>query len=59
MKKAMVTGSEGQVGKYLCSSLNNLGIEVVRFDQRLGYDIRDYESVRSFVDSQSPDAIFH
>ena len=59
MKKAMVTGSEGQVGKYLCSALNNLGIEVVRFDQRLGYDIRDYESVRSFVDSQSPDAIFH
>ena len=59
MRKAMVTGSEGQVGKYLCSSLNDLGIEVVRFDQRLGNDVRDYESVRNFVDSNSPDAIFH
>lgn len=59
MKRALVTGSEGQVGYYLCAALNNLGIEVVRFDLRLGLDVRNYETVRTFVDRHSPDAIFH
>jgi GDP-4-dehydro-6-deoxy-D-mannose reductase len=59
MKKVMVTGSEGQVGQYLIKALSSLGLEVVKFDLRLGNDIRKYEDVRNFVDQHSPDAIFH
>jgi GDP-4-dehydro-6-deoxy-D-mannose reductase len=59
MKKVMVTGSEGQVGQYLTKALFSLGVEVVKFDIRLGNDIRKYEDVRNFVDKHSPDGIFH
>lgn len=59
MRKVMVTGSEGQVGQYLIRELNSLGLEVLRFDIRIGQDIRKYEDVRNFIDANSPDAIFH
>ena len=59
MKKVMVTGSEGQVGQYLTKSLSALGLEVFRFDIRLGNEIRSYEDVRNFIDYHSPDGIFH
>jgi len=59
MRKVMVTGSEGQVGQYLTRKLHSMDLEVVKFDIRLGRDIRNYEEVRNFVDQHSPDGIFH
>jgi GDP-4-dehydro-6-deoxy-D-mannose reductase len=57
--RALVTGSQGFVGSYLVKSLVKDGWNVYPFDMRLGNDIRDYEQVRTAVEKQQPEAIFH
>jgi len=62
--KALITGSLGFVGKYLREELENHGYEVVGVDVRPGEktlkaDLLDADGIRSVVESQRPDAIFH
>jgi nucleoside-diphosphate-sugar epimerase len=47
MKKILVTGSDGFIGKHLCLALNQLGHTVYAVDRTLGGDLCD----KSFVDS--------
>lgn len=57
--KAVITGMGGFVGTHLYRHLIKEGWEVVSFDLKFGYDIRDFEVVRNFLDSERPDVIFH
>lgn len=57
--KALITGSEGFVGKWLREALQLDNYEVTGYDLRLGQDIRDYEKLRITLESFQPDLIFH
>lgn len=57
--KAVVTGSRGFVGLYLTDYLVGEGWQVGGLNLRDGYDIREYEAVRDFLDIHRPDVIFH
>lgn len=59
MRKAIVTGSEGFVGKHLVKHLESQGWDVAGINKRNGVDIRDYETVRNLLDAYRPDVIFH
>ncbi len=54
MKKAVVTGSEGFIGKFLCEKIEALGAEVVRIDRCLGIEAL---RIGEFLDGV--DAVFH
>lgn len=56
---ALVTGSEGFVGKYLCDYISSKGYRVAGFDLKLGDDIRDYDQVHLAIEKHEPDLIFH
>ena len=47
--KTVVTGSEGFVGMNTIPLLEKAGHNVFRFDLRTGYDIRDYDQLKSFI----------
>lgn len=57
--KAIVTGSEGFVGRHLARYLLEQGWEAKGFNLRDGLDILNYEQVRNVLDIERPDAIFH
>lgn len=57
--KALVTGSEGFVGRYLIQILEQQGNKVRGFDLKNGEDFRDYEAIRRVIDEFRPDKIFH
>ncbi len=61
--KALITGSEGFVGKYLRAELEENGYDVVGADVVSGaeevVDLLDAEAVRSLIDRTRPDVIFH
>lgn len=59
MPKAIITGQGGFVGGHLTTHLLEQGWEVKGFDIRNGQNILDYEFVRSALDVERPDAIFH
>lgn len=59
MRKAIVFGSAGFVGGYLGEHLLSQGWEAKGFNLRDGQNIMDYEQVRSVLDIERPDAIFH
>lgn len=59
MRKALVTGSTGFVGRHLVEELYAQGWSVEQFNLRDGQDILDYEMVRLALDVLRPDAIFH
>lgn len=59
MRKALVIGSAGFVGKHLESHLQKWAWEVSGFNLRDGLDILNYEQVRNTLDVVRPDAIFH
>lgn len=54
MKKVVVTGSEGFIGKVLCRKIEALGAEVVRIDRCLGIEAL---RIGEFLDGV--DAVFH
>ena len=56
--KALVTGSAGFAAQHLIPLLGAKGYEIILFDYRAGYDIRDYERVRAVMEEE-PDLIFH
>lgn len=58
--KALVTGSEGFIGSYLCPYLKEQGHEVIG-DRHVipGFDICDYGQVDRLVALASPDWVFH
>ena len=45
MKRVLVTGSEGFIGRPICHKLLSLGYEVIPFDKRLGLDATRQEDV--------------
>lgn len=57
--KAIVTGSAGFVGSHLRALLEEEGIEVYGVNIRDGMDIRNYESIRNYIDIIRPNYIFH
>lgn len=57
--KSLIIGETGFVGSHLSRYLEADGWDVKGFSLRYGKDIRDYESVRNWLDIQRPDAIFH
>lgn len=59
MRKALVIGSMGFVGRHLTKELLGQGWEVKGFNLRDGQNILDYEFVRNALDVERPDAIFH
>lgn len=59
MRKALVIGSEGFVGRHLGKELLDQGWEAKGFNLRNGQDILNYEQVRNVLDVERPDAIFH
>lgn len=64
MKKALITGSEGFVGKYLRAELEQNGYEVVGLDlfsgpNTLVVDLLNPEQVNEVLQKEKPDCIFH
>ena len=62
--KALVTGSEGFVGGYLCAELENSGYEIVRCsldggDGRVSLNVLDESRVNEIIASVRPGYIFH
>jgi GDP-4-dehydro-6-deoxy-D-mannose reductase len=56
--RALVTGSDGFVGGWLCPHLADAGDEVIAVTQA-DADITDADAVRSLVHDAAPDAIYH
>lgn len=59
MRKALVIGSEGFVGRHLGQYLIDHDWDAIGFNLRTGQDILDYEQVRNTLDVERPDVIFH
>lgn len=64
MKKALITGSLGFVGKYLRAELETSGYEVIGMDicaaeKTLQADLLNGEQVKQVVAQTQPDAVFH
>ena len=64
MKRALVTGSEGFVGRYLRRELEENGYAVTGLDLQAGNgtiaaDLLDAETVGRIVEELRPDAVFH
>lgn len=64
MKKALITGSQGFVGPYLCQELEANGYAVTGLDRRGGAgtiaaDLLDEARVRQVIAELAPDAVFH
>lgn len=57
--RCLVTGSEGFVATHLIEHLYKLGHKVEGFDLKSGQDFRNYEQVRTSIDSFRPDWVFH
>lgn len=56
MKKVIVTGSDGFIGKVLCHYLENQNVEVVRIDRKSG---REASGICEFVCRGDIDCVFH
>lgn len=64
MKKALITGSQGFVGKYLRHELESNGYTVTGLDLQAGdgaisVDLMDGERLKKIIQQQEPDVIFH
>ena len=58
MKRALITGASGFVGKHLIKELESNGYEVFAYD-RDKMNLLDYEAVHSILRKIRPDYIFH
>ncbi|MBX2839747.1 MAG: NAD-dependent epimerase/dehydratase family protein [Gammaproteobacteria bacterium] len=72
MKKVLITGGNGNIGRLVADQLLKRDIDVIKFDipgtepastqpgeaVYIG-DIRDYELVKSLIEKYRPDAIYH
>lgn len=56
MKKIIVTGSEGFIGKALCLELFKRGVEVIRVDRKNGYEASD---IGELLKNGDIDCVFH
>lgn len=64
MKKALITGSQGFVGNYLCKELRNNGYIVTGLDIQAGegvliVDLLNKIAVENIISQVEPDVIFH
>ena len=64
MKRAVITGSQGFVGKYLRRELENNGYECVGIDIREGEgaiaaDLLNYEQIQEVLFQLKPEVLFH
>ena len=64
VRKALITGSEGFVGRYLRAELETNGYEVTGLDLVPGprtvcVDLLDSEQVDQFIREEKPDCLFH
>jgi len=66
MRKILITGSQGFVGRYLRHELSTAGYSIIGMDIRgtraegvLQADIMNSEQVKSVIKAVSPDVIFH
>lgn len=64
MKKALITGSQGFVGHYLCQELEHNGYTVTGLDIQTGEgvivaDLLDQSAVEAVISQIQPDVIFH
>ena len=57
-KVALVTGSEGFIGKHLCAALEKLNATVVKFDLQHG-DFSKSEDFDKVFTKQNVDYVFH
>ena len=59
--KALVTGSEGFIGKHLCNKLKEKKIDVTEMDYKLSdwHDIRETGNAKRMIQYFTPDVIFH
>lgn len=63
--KALITGCNGFVGRYLRAELLKYGYEVIGVDININYnmdkavDVLNYNEVYDVIDKQKPDIIFH
>ena len=58
MKKVLVTGAKGMLGKDLCPILEDAGYEVIETDIDT-MDITDIFSVKSNIEKNEPDMVIH
>ena len=58
MKKALVTGANGRLGKELCKYLETQGLEVIKWDRSI-IPIDDYQVMEDFVRATEADVLFH
>jgi GDP-4-dehydro-6-deoxy-D-mannose reductase len=56
---ALITGSSGFVGQHLIKALVARGWGILHYDLTEGQDICDYEQLRSVLEHENPDAVFH
>lgn len=64
MKRALVTGSQGFVGKYLCQELESNGYSVTGLDLQasdgvISADLMNYNRIEEIIAQQAPDVVFH
>lgn len=57
VKKILVTGSEGYIGRIICPSLHVYGYDISRYDLNFYQDIRDKEKVERALEGH--DAVIH
>jgi len=57
--KVLITGGEGFIGGRLVETLSKRGDQVFSYDKKLGFDIRNYNTLRDRVEEFKPDVIIH
>ena len=58
MSKILITGGEGFVGQHLAALLG-WDYDVRIYDIKSGDDLRDYDNLRTVIDEERPDYIYH
>ena len=59
MSTVVITGSNGFVGSHLFQELDSQGHKVHGFDLKYRQDVRNYDQLRTYLESMDPDYIYH